>query len=30
MKRVEKFAPYLRELYRDDDLLMFEVVGYPD
>jgi hypothetical protein len=30
MKRIEKFAPYLRELYRDDALLMFEVVGYPD
>ena len=28
-QRVKEFAPYLRELHRDDELLMFEVVGYP-
>ena len=28
--RVREFAPYLRQLHRDEELLMFEVVGYPD
>jgi hypothetical protein len=28
-QRVRQFAPYLRELHRDNELLLFEVVGYP-
>ena len=28
-QRVRQFAPYLRELHRDSELLLFEVVGYP-
>ena len=27
--RAKELAPYLRELHRDDELVMFEVVGYP-
>lgn len=27
--RLSEFAPYLRQLYRDETLLMFEVVRYP-
>lgn len=28
-QRVREFAPYLRELHRDTELLMFEIVRYP-
>lgn len=27
--RIKEFAPYLRELHRDNELLLFEVVRYP-
>jgi hypothetical protein len=27
--RARALAPYLRELHRDDELLLFEVVRYP-
>ncbi len=30
LARIETFAPYLREIHRDGQLLMFEVVRYPD
>jgi hypothetical protein len=30
LKRTEEFAQYLRPLYRDREVLMYEVVGYPD
>lgn len=28
-QRAKQFAPYLRELHRDTELVMYEVVGYP-
>jgi hypothetical protein len=30
LKRTEAFAPYLRPLYRDREVLMYEIVGYPE
>ena len=29
-ERIREFAPYLRRLYSDDEVGLYEIVGFPD